>query len=343
MSQGKDDQLPPSERESRFHRKRFGSPEKDEFQIFIKRDIINKIKLQTACQYNKPGFLLGGHHLQSKTPCIKISKHLAVKNRFSSNSWLKLEEEISLHPDLSLVGWYHCERNAKKRLSQYEKHFHHMHFSEPWQVAMILGYYGGRAVFFGWRSCKVAKFNGYFICCDEKECRTVSSKTKGEINTLPGKDSSLVWPGNQDTLKIFIEDEVLEEIFQYTGWHWRHESGGILLGEYKPDKNILDISKQIPAKNTKAGWTHLTFTHETWNKINEEMGKYPDWIVLGWYHSHPGFATFLSRDDIFIHTEFFNKPYQVALVVDPYSERFDFFGWKGDQIIKFNSHIVELK
>ncbi len=47
----------------------------------------------------------------------------------------------------------------------------------------------------------------------------------------------------------------------------------------------------------------------------EKEGK--DYILLGWYHSHPGHTCFLSETDIETQKRMFKKDYQIALVVDP--------------------------
>ena len=74
----------------------------------------------------------------------------------------------------------------------------------------------------------------------------------------------------------------------------------------------------------------VTFTHETWSKINGEMDtKYTDNSIVGWYHTHPDFGIFLSERDRFILEHFFNGPGQVALVVDPIRKDEGFFIWRG--------------
>jgi hypothetical protein len=56
--------------------------------------------------------------------------------------------------------------------------------------------------------------------------------------------------------------------------------------------------------------------------------QHPTRRILGWYHTHPGFGIFLSDMDMFIHGNFFNLPWQVALVYDPHSGEEGLFLWK---------------
>lgn len=47
--------------------------------------------------------------------------------------------------------------------------------------------------------------------------------------------------------------------------------------------------------------------------------------IVGWWHSHPNFGCFLSGTDLHTQEVFFPEPYQVALVVDPIRDEFQFF------------------
>ncbi len=47
--------------------------------------------------------------------------------------------------------------------------------------------------------------------------------------------------------------------------------------------------------------------------------------IIGWWHSHPNLGCFLSSTDLLTQKYFFPKEYQVALVVDPIRNEFEFF------------------
>ena len=42
-----------------------------------------------------------------------------------------------------------------------------------------------------------------------------------------------------------------------------------------------------------------------------------DYIIVGWYHSHPGHTCFLSRTDLRTQRTMFDQPFHCALVIDP--------------------------
>jgi 26S proteasome regulatory subunit N11 len=55
-----------------------------------------------------------------------------------------------------------------------------------------------------------------------------------------------------------------------------------------------------------------------------------DYVVVGWYHSHPGHTCFLSRTDMHTQRTLFDQPYHLALVIDPINEEIKAFRLSGD-------------
>ncbi len=143
---------------------------------------------------------------------------------------------------------------------------------------------------------------------------------------------------NENDLKIFIHNITLEEVDEYLSGDLNNEQGGVLLGEIcvnKEGKKFILINDLIIAKHSNSSLSRLTFTHETWDYINEVREKdFPEKKILGWFHSHPGHTVFLSNFDIFIQENFFNMYYMVAYVFDPTIKDRGFFLWRDDKIVK---------
>lgn len=142
---------------------------------------------------------------------------------------------------------------------------------------------------------------------------------------------------NDNGLSIFIERNNLFGIEEYLRSDTNNELGGVLIGNVYKDKNdklFIVIKNNIIAESTNASLSRLTFTHETWGKINSNLEKdFPDQKILGWYHSHPGHSVFLSTYDVFIQDNFFNLPYMTAFVYDPIISDRGFF-YKDESGIK---------
>ena len=112
------------------------------------------------------------------------------------------------------------------------------------------------------------------------------------------------------------------------------EVAGVLIGprpEKQPDgRYVVHIFDTIIAKHTVMHGASVTYTPESWRYLNDKLAeRYPDEtaVMVGWYHTHPGFGIFLSGMDLFIHQNFFTQIWHTALVLDPIAKRSGFFCW----------------
>ena len=138
----------------------------------------------------------------------------------------------------------------------------------------------------------------------------------------------------RDSIPIFINEDILEKIIEFSEQDLSRERGGFLVGGLHRDRFLyVEIRHFLPALAAQSRAASLTFTHDTWSAMNRQVeSHYPDELVLGWQHTHPGFGVFLSGYDLFIHRNFFNHPWQVALVVDPKRQEFGFFQWRNGRV-----------
>ena len=133
---------------------------------------------------------------------------------------------------------------------------------------------------------------------------------------------------------VFIEEPALRAAQAHALSSPTREVAGVLVGpppEKQPDGRYrVHISDTIIAKHTVMQGASVTYTPESWRYMNDQLAlRYPDetGIMVGWYHTHPGFGIFLSGMDLFIHQNFFTQIWHVALVLDPRARSADFFGW----------------
>jgi proteasome lid subunit RPN8/RPN11 len=120
---------------------------------------------------------------------------------------------------------------------------------------------------------------------------------------------------------------------------------GVLLGRvFRDDAGpFLEVEDWVRGEHARSDGAQVTFTHETWDYIHEEIRKRhpkepPD--IVGWYHTHPGFGIFLSEMDLFIHSNFFSAPTQVALVLDPRTGEEGMFGWVEGKVARLPGYFV---
>lgn len=112
------------------------------------------------------------------------------------------------------------------------------------------------------------------------------------------------------------------------------EVAGVMVGrqpEKQPDgRYVVHIIDSIIAKHTKMQGASVTYTPESWRYLNDTLWeRYPNEsaVMVGWYHTHPGFGIFLSGMDLFIHENFFTQIWHVAYVLDPRARSSGFFCW----------------
>jgi proteasome lid subunit RPN8/RPN11 len=106
---------------------------------------------------------------------------------------------------------------------------------------------------------------------------------------------------------------------------------GVLVGNVYRDETgpYLYISDIIRGDQATGRSTQVTFTADTWTHIQTTMDqKFAEQRIVGWYHTHPSFGIFLSGMDLFIQENFFNLPWQVALVYDPVGKDEGIFYWR---------------
>ena len=124
---------------------------------------------------------------------------------------------------------------------------------------------------------------------------------------------------------IIISDSVLMGIEKHAYSNLKAEVGGMLFGKIDDEGNTVVIGS-IPALTAAAEQISLTFTHDVWADIlSKGQAQFPGEAIVGWYHTHPSFGLFMSDYDEFIQRNFFGKPGQIALVIDPIAGEMGWF------------------
>ena len=133
---------------------------------------------------------------------------------------------------------------------------------------------------------------------------------------------------------ITIEEPALRAAQAHALSSLNREVAGVLIGprpEKQPDGRYrVHIVDTIIAKYTVMNGASVTYTPESWRYMTDKLHeRYPDdtAVIVGWYHTHPGFGIFLSGMDQFIHQNFFTQIWHVAFVLDPRAQTSGFFSW----------------
>jgi proteasome lid subunit RPN8/RPN11 len=132
-------------------------------------------------------------------------------------------------------------------------------------------------------------------------------------------------------LKIYVDLDAMVDMENHAQTNTSVELGGVLLGGQYVDgegQPFVVVSDCLRADHFEATKGSFKFTHETWSDIQRRLQEYPDDLrMVGWYHTHPDWGVFLSGMDMFICDNFFNKPLDLALVIDPCRDDRGWFQW----------------
>ncbi len=123
-------------------------------------------------------------------------------------------------------------------------------------------------------------------------------------------------------LLVFVERKALESLYDFLRHDTSREHGGVLVGKpyFDPTRKRLFtvITATIPALHTEGNPVHLQFTSQSWEYISGLIfEEFPNQVIVGWHHSHPGLGVFMSSTDRATQRAFFNNEWNVAIVVDP--------------------------
>ena len=133
------------------------------------------------------------------------------------------------------------------------------------------------------------------------------------------------------TLKeVYINKEAYSMMEKHAYHGAPGEIGGFLLG--RPciigDDSVTWVMKAVPG-NCVSSRGHVVIKSTTYDRAWTEMEQ-DELIIVGWYHTHPGMGIFLSGTDVNTMSLHYQKPYQIAVVIDPLSRNHGVFGWLGE-------------
>jgi hypothetical protein len=111
-----------------------------------------------------------------------------------------------------------------------------------------------------------------------------------------------------------MDPAIQTRIWQHAGEDISVEICGVLVGKWVRDADgpYAHVLESIRGDAAANKFAEVTFTHETWARINQQMdSRFSQMSIIGWYHSHPSFGIF-----------------QIAYVVDPVRKTEGVFSWR---------------
>lgn len=139
----------------------------------------------------------------------------------------------------------------------------------------------------------------------------------------PGDLSLHDWAKPYTSIECYISRRALNKIMDHCADYAQHhlEAMGFLVGDLCRWKNRdYIVVKDVVTSELDTTAVSVKFRRDAFERLFQELDSITyDYILVGWYHSHPGHSCFLSSTDISTQRRMFNKPFHTAVVVDPLS------------------------
>jgi proteasome lid subunit RPN8/RPN11 len=145
-----------------------------------------------------------------------------------------------------------------------------------------------------------------------------------EFRSLPPPPKNrIIFPESEKDkqFELYIQKNCMDKINKHCMEYANRklEVMGFLVGDvYKHKQFTFALVKDVISSELDSTRISVRFEEDGFDELFEKLEnlKY-DYIIVGWYHSHPGMGCFLSSKDMDTQKRMFNKPFHSALVVDP--------------------------
>ena len=115
----------------------------------------------------------------------------------------------------------------------------------------------------------------------------------------------------------------------------KKEALGFMLGDVcVSGKKHFVMVRDIVTGPLLSSADRVRFDKESYSELFAELDSSGfDYIIVGWYHSHPGYGCFMSKTDINTQTSAFHESYHSAIVIDPINKEIEAFKLKGKHCV----------
>ncbi len=124
-----------------------------------------------------------------------------------------------------------------------------------------------------------------------------------------------------DDRTLYLQQQALDELLGHCAEMAtdRLEALGFLVGDVcRWNDERFSMVYDVVTGQLDATATSVRFREEAFESMFDELDELDyDYVLIGWYHSHPGYTSFMSHVDLDTQIRMFNQPFHVALVADP--------------------------
>jgi len=146
-------------------------------------------------------------------------------------------------------------------------------------------------------------------------------------------------------LNLYIRQGVIDELLVHCAEMAADqlEALGFLVGDIcRWNGERFSVVYDVVTGQLDATATSVRFREDAFESMFDELDELEyDYVLIGWYHSHPGYTSFMSHIDLDTQMRMFNQPFHVALVADPVTMELKAFRLIDDTCVEIPYAVVE--
>jgi 26S proteasome regulatory subunit N11 len=156
--------------------------------------------------------------------------------------------------------------------------------------------------------------------------KVVKERRKRRLSVRPPDHGPHPWarvPVGEDRAgtRFFLSGRCMDDLIGHCTRQARKgvEALGFLVGGvFSWKRRAFTVARDAVTTDLDASAVSVRFERDGFPGLFERLdGLGYDYLLVGWYHSHPGYGCFMSETDIRTQTGGFSEPFHMALVVDP--------------------------
>ncbi len=144
---------------------------------------------------------------------------------------------------------------------------------------------------------------------------------------------------------LYIRQKVIDDLIVHCAEMAadRLEALGFLVGDLGRWNNTpFSMIYDLVTGQLDATATSVRFRQDAFEDMFDALDELSyDYVLIGWYHSHPGYTSFMSYVDLDTQRRMFNQPFHVALVADPISLELKAFRLLDDECVEIPYAVVK--
>lgn len=156
----------------------------------------------------------------------------------------------------------------------------------------------------------------------------------------PPPKSRIIYPdaSSAGLYDMYLTRDCMDKIIAHCKAHAEEhlEVMGLLVGDvFAWDSESFTLVKDAVTTDLEATNISVRFDSAGFEGLFGQLDRLKyDYVLVGWYHSHPGLGCFMSQTDITTQRRMFNSPFHSALVVDPIKQEIMAYKLKNEGYVR---------